>query len=788
MNDSRKLDELEKTISALQIENERLRSMFAGNRGGDSVSVPAQLKPVFDLAQETVNAYFRDLRMDASKGIIEINDQRYVLVRASGLSKGFLDTICNLYADRGKQEALTIGKNFLFDIAHVIGMNDAKNFHHTMHLTDPIAKLSAGPVHFAYSGWAFVNILPESNPTADDDYYLIYEHPYSFEADSWQRAGELASTTVCIMNAGYSSGWCEASFGFPLTAVEVSCIGRGDDCCRFIMSPPHRIQEHLDQFHIQTSKKYQPQNEYEIPTFFERKKVEEEMKRSQKIAEESARSKSDFVANMSHELRTPLGAIVGFTELLKKTTLDAEQQDYLQAISSAGGSLLSIINDVLDLSKIDAGKFLIEKVPFSLDGLMHSIEIVFRGRTREKGIQFFNVISDNIPANVIGDPMRLTQVLMNIVGNAIKFTDKGEVRIACEIETQTDSDVTIQFSVTDTGIGIPADLLPTIFDRFTQASTDITRKYGGTGLGLAITKQLIEMQGGSISIGNRTAGGTICKFSIPYSTVPIGVHDKANGAATVSEWKTQNRILVVEDNLLNQKLARVLLTNLGFEINIAENGAVAMELLSRENFDLILMDLQMPVLDGYNATKAIRNELNISTPIIATTAHALAGEKEKCLAAGMNDYMSKPFTEASLIRMLNVWLTSPQQEGKTSIASPSTIIDLSFLEKQTRNNKELIKEMAEVFVADNPLHIEELSNSIINEQWERIFKSAHLLRNTIGFFGLERYIGNGLLLIEQLAHARQNLDEIRNQFPAIKSVCAQAVKELTYLATKTSDN
>ena len=240
---------LQSRIEALERENEMLRKGHRSTPTGDSVIVPPAMKPLFDIAQQTVGEYFRNFRMDPAKGTIEINDQRYILVRASALSKDFLDTIQKLYSDKDEHEAMAIGKSFLFDIAHVIGMNDARNFHTKMNLTDPISKLSAGPVLFAHTGWAFVDISPESSATPDDNFYLLYNHPYSFEADSWVRSGKIADTTICIMNSGYSSGWCEESFGIPLTAVEVSCTAKGDEHCTFIMSPPNKIQQHLQKFH-----------------------------------------------------------------------------------------------------------------------------------------------------------------------------------------------------------------------------------------------------------------------------------------------------------------------------------------------------------------------------------------------------------------------------------------------------------------------------------------------------------------------------------------------------------
>ena len=236
-NGQENIDVLKKRIAELEKENSLLQKKLGHiSPKGNTVSVPDKFRPLFDQAEKTVGEYFSNLKMDPTHGTIEINDQRYVLVRASALSYDFLSTIKQLYADRGNKEAMAIGKNFLFDIAHVIGINDAKNFHSKMHLVDPIAKLSAGPIHFAYSGWAFVDILPESKPSPDDDYYLIYNHPFSFEADSWIRSGKKANTAVCIMNAGYSSGWCEQSFGIPLTAVEITCKAKGDENCTFIMT------------------------------------------------------------------------------------------------------------------------------------------------------------------------------------------------------------------------------------------------------------------------------------------------------------------------------------------------------------------------------------------------------------------------------------------------------------------------------------------------------------------------------------------------------------------------
>ncbi|MCW3076650.1 MAG: hypothetical protein JWO32_1259, partial [Bacteroidetes bacterium] len=239
------IEELNIQIKRLRLENERLKQALIKHPVGPTVKVPAKMKPIFDQAQKTVGKYFESFKLNPSKGSIEINGERYILVRASALSHEFLNSFSALYSDRGEEEALNIGKNILFDLSHVLGIEDAANFHKRMNLKDPISKLSAGPVHFAYSGWAFVDILKESKPSPDDNYYIKYNHPYSFEADSWIKAKKKSKTPVCIMNAGYSSGWCEASYGIPLTSVEITCKAKGDDSCTFIMAPPHRIDEYL---------------------------------------------------------------------------------------------------------------------------------------------------------------------------------------------------------------------------------------------------------------------------------------------------------------------------------------------------------------------------------------------------------------------------------------------------------------------------------------------------------------------------------------------------------------
>lgn len=657
MSDSAKITALQKRIQELEQENAMLRRDFSALIPGETVSVPQEIKPLFDKAQKTVGEYFRNLKMDPTHGTIEINDQRYVLVRASALSNDFLTTIQKLYADRGEREAMSIGKNFLFDIAHVIGINDAVNFHTKMGLNDPIEKLSAGPVHFAYSGWAYVDILPESHPTPDEDYYLIYDHPFSFEADSWLRSGKKADTAVCIMNAGYSSGWCEQSFGMPLTAVEVTCKAKGDAKCTFIMSPPHRIQEHVERYTNQAQQLVGANIHYDIPTFFERKKVEEEMQNARAKAEESDKAKSQFLANMSHEIRTPMNAIIGYVDLMLQDQVSMEHRSYLETLKESGNLLLNLINDILDVSKIEAGQLVVEQAPFSLKELFDITESTFNGVVAKNGSQIQLIKSfpeQGISSHIYGDSVRIQQVLYNLIGNAIKFTQKGTVEFSVHLKDIN----TLCISVKDSGIGIDEKDQVKIFEMFGQADASTTRLYGGTGLGLTISKKLVELMGGEIRVKSEKGKGSEFSFTLPYNPVAIIENDIM---LEIEGHDEKDCLLLVEDNLINQRLTKLVLEKAGYEVLIAENGQVGVDMYkSIPKIKLILMDIQMPVLDGLLATQAIRqHEIESKLkrkPIVAVTAHAMKGDKEKCLEAGCDNYLSKPIVIETLLSTIKSYL------------------------------------------------------------------------------------------------------------------------------------
>ncbi|MHC4955189.1 MAG: histidine kinase dimerization/phospho-acceptor domain-containing protein [Planctomycetota bacterium] len=443
--------ELETRVRELEEQNRQLRAGLFVPGGGDTVRVPEPMRGLFDLAQQTVGSYFGDFRADPSEGTIEIADERYVLVRASALSYGFLNAIRALYADRGEAEALHIGKTLLFDMAHVIGIEDARNFHRKMGVTDPIAKMAAGPVHFAYSGWAFVDILPESAPSPDDNFFISYHHPFSFESDSWIRAGKRTDFPVCIMNAGYSSGWCEESFGMPLSAVEVECKAKGDEHCTFVMAPPHRLQEHVSRVLAGRPEQVRRRVIGEIPTFFERRDVEERLRDAVAHAEAASEAKSLFLANMSHEIRTPLTGILGMSDLLMRQDIDEELRKYVETIDESGQALLSILNDILDLSKIDeelrkyvetidesgqallsilndildlskieAGRMSILPRPCDVRALLQDVANVLAARITEKKLAMTIEVDGSVPAFVLADGLRLRQIVWPTASGCVR--------------------------------------------------------------------------------------------------------------------------------------------------------------------------------------------------------------------------------------------------------------------------------------------------------------------------------------------------------------------------------
>ncbi|MHC4403042.1 MAG: PAS domain S-box protein [Planctomycetota bacterium] len=888
-----------------------------------TVQVPREIEQVFAEAEAVVSRFFAGIVHDPSQGTIEIGGERYLLVRAASLSVEFFALVRNLFGARREAEADEFARNILFDLAHAVGKSDAQTFHAKMGLEDPIARLSAGPVHFAHAGWAFVNIFPESRPSPDEDYCLIYDHPYSFEADAWLNRQPKTDAPVCVMNSGYASGWCEASFGLPLVATEILCRARGDAHCRFIMAPPERIADHVRRY-LRDRPDITPRAEsHAIPELFARKRMEEELrireeqyrgifeaatdgflvldaggvivdvnpsanalfgfapgemlgisagavicsgeldfletfkeqvdeggqfhaellgirndgstfdmevrgssfdftgsahllavvrdisqrkhaereleklasvvrhsselvnlatpdgkmiflneagsrmlgipcgdvhryhvfdvlpddarntaeteilpalmrgdtwegdleyrnvktgkctdvhamtfsirdsgsgeplylanvslditdrKRAQALLEQAKEAaeaancaKSEFLANMSHEIRTPMSAILGFTNVLIGNPGKEEAAQAAETIRRNGEYLLEIINGILDISKIEAGKMNLDQTACSPRRIVDEVVSLMRVRADAKGIPLDVEYQGPIPETIQTDPVCLRQILTNLVGNAVKFTEVGHVRLVTRLEKDTASGPMLRFEVTDTGIGMTEEQTRKLFEPFTQADTSTSREFGGTGLGLTISKRFAEMLGGDITV--TSTPGECSAFSATVATGPLDGVRMLDGPAEDAPVAARPaypidtslpaldcRVLLVEDGPDNQRLISFLLRKAGAYVRVAENGKVALEevLAATTPFDVILMDIQMPVMDGYQSTRAPRSG-GYTGPIIALTAHAMKEDRQKCLSAGCDDYLSKPIERTTLVSLIAKYAQRKPSPGK----------------------------------------------------------------------------------------------------------------------------
>jgi len=526
------------------------------------------------------------------------------------------------------------------------------------------------------------------------------------------------------------------------------------------------------------------------------KQTEEDLIKTITIAEESSRVKEQFLANMSHEIRTPVHGIMSLADILSKTNLNEEQNTYLNAVRRSADNLLFIINDILDLSKIESGKMTFENTPFDLTEVIQiSIEL-FRHKAAEKNLQMINRMDDQIPKVLKGDPVRLSQIINNLLSNAIKFTEKGSIRLEVKPVENNQSSCVISFKITDTGIGIPAQRLSSIFETFTQATTDITRKYGGTGLGLSIVKRLTELQGGFISVESELNKGTT--FTVH---LPMNYPDKGDASPSIIINKEEEilfpekiRILVVEDNEINQMIINKLLNDWGVEIENAGNGVEAIAMIRERDYDIVLMDIEMPQMNGYDATSHIRKSLPApknKIPILAMTAHASLKEREKCFTSGMDDYISKPFDPAD-VRNKIIQLTSGGQKFKTikqqSIGNGTTLPDkkeplktrqtnLAFLREMSDENDSFIRDFISLFLQNAPESITLLQKHLEQKDWEQLRQVAHKIKPSFNYLGLKE-LHHAALTIEEYARQGINLEEIRTLVEEISRVCSIAFEEL----------
>lgn len=462
-----------------------------------------------------------------------------------------------------------------------------------------------------------------------------------------------------------------------------------------------------------------------------------DLENARKTALQSVQAKDQFMANMSHEIRTPLNAIKGFGKILTQTPLNKDQQKYASIISTASENLLNIVNDILDFSKIETGNLVMKVSVFELAGVVEEVEQMFTPLGQEKELQLIFSTDRSLPAFIKSDPVRLRQILMNLLSNAIKFTNRGYVKLSVKAVEKKGNRVKVRFTVSDTGVGIPAEKLTTVFERFEQLDDSLTRQQGGTGLGLAITKQLVEALGGTIQVKSETGKGSVFTVELEFEKITTG---SIPAAATDTAFITKPdlasaRVLVAEDNMMNQLLVTRLLEGYQVETDIAENGEEAVLAMKRKKYDMVLMDVQMPRIDGLSATRIIRKEISTATPVIAMTAHVLPGEREKCLAAGMNDYLAKPLDEMELVDMLKKYFTV--QNKKTAQADESghtRWLNYNYLNGICNNEEEKVNRILEELGRQLPAESIKLERVIARKQVGELEKLHHYLKSTLACF------------------------------------------------------
>ena len=501
---------------------------------------------------------------------------------------------------------------------------------------------------------------------------------------------------------------------------------------------------------------------------------------ARKIAEDAVKAKQQFLSNMSHEIRTPMNAIIGFTKVVLKTELSLKQKEYLNAIKTSGDALIVLINDILDLAKVDAGKMTFEQIPFKMASSIAAMLHLFELKIQEKNLKLIKRYDKKIPEVLLGDPVRLHQIILNLVSNAVKFTKAGTITVAVTLLEEDEAKVLVEFVVTDTGIGIGEDRMNTIFENFQQATSDTSRLFGGTGLGLAIVKQLVEAQGGSIHVKSRIEEGSDFCFSLSFKKTNEVAESEPVSVLSDTPLRSV-KVLVVEDIALNQLLMRTLLDDFGFECDIAANGKLAIEKLQHKVYDIILMDLQMPELNGFEATEYIRKTLKLSIPIIALTADVTTADLAKCKSVGMDDYISKPVDERLLQSKIILFLARVKaMKGKESPKMVGNVkyVDLTYLGKRTKSDPGLMREMISLYLGQTTSLIKEMLASANTKDWKTLQSVAHKMIPSFSIVGIDKQYEDMAKGLQESARTGENQEEIRGFVLDLENVLTQACEEL----------
>jgi len=502
------------------------------------------------------------------------------------------------------------------------------------------------------------------------------------------------------------------------------------------------------------------------------------LKISEQKALDAANIKEKFLSNMSHEIRTPLNIILGFTQQLQKKPLDPDIQEEVRIIEQSGNSLLHIVNDILDLSKIEAGMMRIEKAAFSIRDTVQNVEKMFAPRAVAKGLNFKVHVDSSIPQMVIGDAERLMQILVNLVGNALKFTGQGSITVRIIDQGRVNTNIKLGIVVSDTGVGIAPQKIQNIFKRFSQADDALSRKYGGTGLGLSIVYELVTLQDGSIQVESEPMKGTTFILSISYSTSYASqsietIDNKPEN--NFIEWGSY-KILLAEDNSINRLLLSKIFTGWGLQFDEAKNGLEVLACLKQHHYDLILMDVQMPEMDGYRTTEEIRNKLQLTIPVIAMTAHAMAGEKEKCIAHGMSDYIAKPIREKELFNLIQKWLHAITNKAlnKTDTQNSFATIHLNYMRSISQGNIDFEKKITQDFMNCIPIEINSIKQYHLQKDIPALRQAAHNLKTSISIMGLTEKLNP---LLDELEYKSLTETEFNDIFSSLETICNAALTE-----------